>query len=75
MKGQRGDLCGSRDCYNGNAQYYNYSTRRYYCEFCAEALNVIFEHNQCVLTKATTGKPIPYSPIPRPVPVPLKEKP
>lgn len=38
-KGDYKDICNITRCDNENAEYFNHSTRRYYCKSCAFNLN------------------------------------
>lgn len=40
MKGDYKDTCNITRCDKDNAIYYNHSTRMYYCEHCANRLNM-----------------------------------
>lgn len=39
MKGQYNQECNRSDCKNTEAVYFNHSTKKYYCKYCAELLN------------------------------------
>ena len=39
MKGEYGQECNRTACNNQNAQFYNHSTRKYYCGSCAQTIN------------------------------------
>lgn len=39
MKGERGDQCARGVCQKPNAQWFNQSTRKWYCRGCARAIN------------------------------------
>jgi hypothetical protein len=39
MKGDHGDECNRTACHNIPATFFNFSTTRYYCDFCALLIN------------------------------------
>lgn len=60
MKGEHNGICNKTDCTTGNkANFYNHSTRKYYCKSCAMKLNAdpynardaqrLFGHELCTL--------------------------
>jgi hypothetical protein len=54
-KGMKGGSCNRKDCLAPGANWFNYSTRKHYCESCARMLNrenafdafQLFGHNLC----------------------------
>lgn len=57
MKGEHNQECNRTVCKNENAQFYNHSTRKYYCTPCARLINDanrndamrMFGHDICTL--------------------------
>jgi len=59
----QGQKCARTACNNPNAQWYNHSTRMFYCETCAAKLNKIhreeamklYGHDLCTLCTCVDG--------------------
>ena len=57
MKGNYKCECNRTVCKNNDAEYYNHSTRKYYCEECADIINIankedskrFFGHDICTI--------------------------
>jgi hypothetical protein len=55
-KGEHGGECNRSACRNDHANFYNYSTRKYYCASCASLINYynrtdalqMFGHDLCL---------------------------
>ena len=64
MKGTYGCECNRTMCTNNNAQFFNHSTKKYYCTECAHKINKankkdalrLFGHDICTFEKAPTQK-------------------
>lgn len=57
LKGEKNGFCNRSSCLKPGANYYNHSTRKYYCEECATVINNVnrkeamelFGHDLCTL--------------------------
>lgn len=62
MKGNKNEECNRTDCQQPPAEYYNYSTRKWYCAECAAKINRLnyheamqmFGHELCLYLPDTT---------------------
>lgn len=60
IKGEKNGLCNRTACQAPGATYYNHSTRKYYCEPCANEINRVnradalrmFGHDLCTLNES-----------------------
>lgn len=62
-KGLKGGSCNREDCQVAGAEWYNHSTEKYYCEWCAIRINEansdaveMYGHDLCTLERLHTDK-------------------